>query len=54
MTNMQNLIERIRIKINDTASFEFQDNELLSYIHEGLSMLEILLLSNKVQFNNIK
>lgn len=51
MTNMQNLIERIRIKINDTASFEFQDNELLSYIHEGLSMLEILLLSNKVQFN---
>ena len=51
MTNMQNLIERIRIKINDTASFEFQDNELLSYIHEGLSMLEMLMLSNKVQFN---
>ena len=51
MTNMQNLIERIRIKINDTSSFEFQDNELLSYIHEGLSMLEMLLLSNRVQFN---
>lgn len=51
MTDMQNLIERIRIKINDTASFEFQDSELLSYIYEGLSMLEMLLLSNKVQFN---
>lgn len=51
MANVKKLIERIRIKINDTASFEFQDNELLSYIHEGLSMLEILLLSNKVQFN---
>ncbi len=51
MANVKKLIERIRIKINDTASFEFQDNELLSYIHEGLSVLEILLLSNKVQFN---
>lgn len=51
MANIKNLIERIRIKINDTSSFEFQDNELLSYIHEGLSMLEMLLLSNKVQFN---
>lgn len=51
MANIKKLIERIRIKINDTASFEFQDNELLSYIHEGLSILEILLLSNKVQFN---
>lgn len=51
MKTIKNLIERVRIKINDTSSFEFNDNELLSYIHEGLSMLEMLLLSNKVQFN---
>ena len=51
MTNMQNLIDRIRIKINDQTAFEFQDDELVSYIYEGLSMLEILLLSNNVQFN---
>lgn len=51
MKNMQNLITKIRIKINDTSSFEFEDSEILSYIDEGLSMLEIILLSNKVPFN---
>lgn len=51
MTNINDLIARIRIKINDTSSFEFQDSELLSYINEGISMLEIILLSNKAVFN---
>lgn len=51
MENTKNLIKKIRIKINDTSSFEFGDDELLSYTHEGLSMLEALLLSKKVPFN---
>lgn len=51
MENAKNLITKIRIKINDTASFEFQDSELLSYSHEGLSMLETLLLSKRITFN---
>ena len=51
MTNINDLILRIRIKINDTSSSEFQDSEILSYINEGISMLEIILLSNKAVFN---
>ena len=33
MKTINNLIEKIRIKINDTSAFEFSDDELLSYIH---------------------
>ena len=51
MKTINNLIEKIRIKINDTSAFEFSDDELLSYIHNGLSSLEMILLSNRVKFN---
>ncbi len=48
---MKYLIKRIRIKINDTSAFEFSDEEIISYIYEGESQLEMLLLSNRVKFN---
>lgn len=51
MKTVRNLIERIHIKINDGSSFEFSDEELLSYIHSGLTQIEMLLLSNRVKFN---
>ena len=51
MKTINNLIKKIRIKINDTSAFEFSDDELLSYIHNGLSSLEMILLSNRVKFN---
>lgn len=51
MKTVRELFEKIRIKINDSSSFEFSDNELISYIHAGITQLEMLLLSNRVKFN---
>lgn len=51
MKTVSNLIKKIRIKINDTSAFEFSDDEILSYIHAGITQLEMLLLSNRVKFN---
>ena len=51
MKTIKDLISKIRIKINDSSSFEFSDDELLSYIHAGITQLEMLLLSNRVKFN---
>lgn len=51
MKTIKDLISKIRIKINDSSSFEFSDEELLAYIHAGITQLEMLLLSNRVKFN---
>ena len=51
MKTIKDLISKIRIKINDSSSFEFSDDELISYIHAGITQLEMLLLSNRVKFN---
>ncbi len=48
---MKELINKIRIKINDTSSFEFSDNELISYINDGITYLENVMVLNKVKFN---
>lgn len=51
MKTVKELISKIRIKINDSSSFEFSDDELLSYIHAGITQLEMILLSSRVKFN---
>lgn len=51
MKTINNLISKIRIKLNDRLSLEFSDDEILSYIHVGITQLEMLLLSNRVKFN---
>ncbi len=48
---MKELINKIRIKINDSAAYEFSDNEIITYIHDGLTSLENILLLNRVKFN---
>lgn len=48
---MNNLLNKIRIRINDVESFEFSNNELISYINNGLSNVENILAINHVKFN---
>lgn len=51
MASIKEIIERIRRRINDNQSVEFTNDEILSYIHEGLSSLENVLLYSRVIFN---
>lgn len=48
---MNNLLNKIRIRINDIEAFEFSNNELISYINNGLSNVENILAINHVKFN---
>lgn len=51
MTLIKDIIERVRRRINDNQSVEFTNGEIISYIHEGLSSLENILLYSRVVFN---
>lgn len=51
MTLIKDIIERVRRRINDNQSVEFTNGEIVSYIHEGLSSLENILLYSRVVFN---
>lgn len=51
MASVKEIIERIRRRINDNQSVEFTNDEILSYIYEGLSSLENILLYSRVVFN---
>lgn len=51
MPQVSDLIAKIRRRINDCHAAEFGDDELISYLNEGLSYLELTLAADKIPFN---